>query len=106
MNLSSLGIALIIGSMLLAGCAVENDHTDVGFGLAYHSNIKENADGSYLAAVEASALRGRKGGAQKLVTADALKKCDSLGKRMEVIKDETESHLLINGVARLTFRCI
>ncbi|EUM16599.1 hypothetical protein L465_00413 [Enterobacter sp. BIDMC 29] len=101
---------LIISNLVLiflsSGCAVENDRTDVGVGLAYHSNISKNTDGTYTAAVEASPLRGRISGAQALVTQDAVEKCHTLNKGMKVVKDETESHLLINGVARLTFKCI
>lgn len=89
-----------------AGCAVQNDRTELGaVGLSYHANIKENADGSYYAEVEAALLRGRVGGAEALVTKDASDKCASLDKAMKVIKKETESHLLVNGVARLTFSC-
>lgn len=98
--------SLVFAASILSGCAVENDRTDVGAGLAYHSDIKPAGDGTWQAAVEASLLRGRIGGAKSLVIQDAVDKCHSEGKAMKVIRDETESHLLINGVARLTFRCI
>lgn len=97
---------LLMCFIILSGCAVDHDRTDIGFGLAYHSDIKKTEDGSWQAAVEASLLRGRIGGAKALVTQDAVNKCLSENKSMKIIKDETDSHLWVNGVARLTFRCV
>lgn len=101
-----LALGLMALSGALAGCAVDNARPDVGAGMAYYSDIKRNADGTYVAAVEASPLRGRIGGAKALVAKDASDKCQSMGKSMKVVRDETESHLLVNGVARLIFSCV
>lgn len=91
---------------LLTGCAVDNAHTDIGAGVAYHSGVTPAGDGIWQAAVEASPFRGRIRGAKALVIQDALEKCGSEGKSMKVMTEQTESHFLINGVARLTFRCV
>ncbi|MBQ4852594.1 hypothetical protein J8L98_11950 [Pseudoalteromonas sp. MMG013] len=99
-------LSLIAVLLMSTGCAVQHDKTEFGaIGLSYHSDIVENTDGSYYAEVEAALTRGRIGGAEGIVTKSAVEKCASLGKAMKVVKKETESHLLINGVARLTFRC-
>jgi hypothetical protein len=100
-------VAILMFSIVtvLSGCAIDHDRTDVGFGLAYHSDVKRNDDGSWQAAVETSLMRGRIGGAKALATEDAVNKCRSENKAMKVVKDETDSHLWLNGVARLTFRC-
>lgn len=107
MKMLSIKVFPFIAVFLVStGCAVQNDRTDIGWvGLSYHADITENSDGSYYAEVEAALMRGRIGGAEALVTKDASDKCHSLGKAMKIIKKETESHLLINGVARLTFNC-
>jgi hypothetical protein len=99
-------IPLIAVLLMSTGCAVQNDRTELGaVGLSYHSDITENDDGSYYAEVETALFRGRITGAEALVIKDATDRCSSLGKAMKIIKKETESHLLINGVARLTFSC-
>lgn len=106
MKFANIGIVLSAVVVVLSGCAVKDARPDVGVGMAYVSDIRQNADGTYLAAAEASPLRGRVGGAQALVAKEATEKCRSLGKSLKVIKDETESHLWVNGVARMTFACV
>ncbi|KWN68693.1 hypothetical protein WM23_04715 [Burkholderia ubonensis] len=96
-----LGMLIMVG----AGCAVDVARTDVGAGLAYHADVKQNDDGTYAAAVEASLFRGRIEGARSLATKDAQEKCQSMGKQVNVVNEETGSNLLVNGVAKLTFRC-
>lgn len=97
--------SLVVLSVLLSGCAVKNDHTDVGLGLAYRSNLVEGADGTFIASAEASLLRGRVGGASELTMQDAEKKCNEMGKKVKVVKNDTDSNLIVNGVSRLTFKC-
>ncbi|CAI1929757.1 hypothetical protein AB6825_14830 [Serratia proteamaculans] len=99
---------LLLGAaLILSGCAVKNDNTRVGFiGLSYHSNIEKLPDGNYTAAVEASPGRGRVTGAEALVAKDATDFCKQQNKAMKEVKSETDSHLLINGVAKLVFQCV
>ncbi|MEX3174979.1 hypothetical protein AB4M04_23195 [Serratia quinivorans] len=99
---------LLLGTaLLLSGCAVKNDETRVGFiGLSYHSNIEKLPNGDYTAAVEASPGRGRVTGAEALVAKDAADYCKLQNKAMKEVKSETDSHLLVNGVAKLVFQCV
>jgi hypothetical protein len=99
---------LLLGTaLILSGCAVKNDNTRVGFiGLSYHSNIEKLPNGDYTAAVEASPGRGRVTGAESLVTKDAADYCKLQNKAMKKVKTETDSHLLVNGVAKLVFQCV
>lgn len=98
---------LLSTALILSGCAVKNDSTRVGFiGLSYHTNIEKLPDGNYTAAVEASPGRGRITGAEALVAKDAADYCHQQNKAMKEVKSETDSHLLINGVAKLVFQCV
>ncbi|ATM74881.1 Uncharacterised protein [Serratia fonticola] len=108
MKYSHIGVCgVVLAGVFLSGCAVKNDKTEVGaIGLSYHSNVEKLADGNYVASVEASLGRGRVSGAQGLVARDAIAYCNAMNKNMKVIKEETDSHLLVNGVAKLTFSCI
>ncbi|AVR66478.1 MULTISPECIES: hypothetical protein [Pseudomonas aeruginosa group] len=99
-------IAGAVFTIVLQGCAVKNDRTELGFiGLSYHADIKEVADGLYRAEVEASPGRGRIRGAKAAAYEDAVKYCEAQSKAARVVKERTDSHVLINGVARLDFSC-
>jgi hypothetical protein len=91
----------------LSGCAVQSDKLGVkGVGLTYSSNIQERANQTYYTEAEAALFAGRIGGALKVVKTDAGIFCRDKGKGLEILEETTESHLLLNGVAKLTFKCI
>ena len=99
-------LAAALCAFVLTGCAVKNNDTDLkGLGLTYNSDVTRDSEGNYVAAVEASLLSGRKGAAEAYVLKNATDFCAKQHKTVKVLKKETESHLLINGVARLTFQC-
>ena len=100
-------IASALFAVVLSGCAVQNDKTQFrGLGLTYNSGVTKDSDGNYVAAVEAAPLAGRIGGAEAYVLSNATAYCTKQGKIVKVIKQETDSHLLLNGVAKLTFQCV
>ncbi|ATF95424.1 Uncharacterised protein [Cedecea neteri] len=101
---------VILSSILicasLSGCAVQNDKTQFnGLGLTYQSDVKKLQNGDYYTEVEAAPAAGRMSGATGVVNTKATDFCKAQNKLMKEVKQETDSHLLINGVARLTFRC-
>ncbi|QLD33617.1 hypothetical protein [Mannheimia varigena] len=99
-------LATVLCAFVLTGCAVKKDNTELsGLGLTYSSDVTQNAEGNYVAAVEASLISGRKGGAEAYVLKNATDFCANQNKLVRVLKNETESHLLVNGVAKLTFQC-
>lgn len=99
--------ASVLSIMLLSGCAVKNDSTKLnGLGLTYQSNVSKLSDGRYFTEVEAAPAAGRLPGAMAQATQNAVNYCKLKNQTMKEIKTETESHLLVNGVAKLTFECI
>ncbi|WP_173913027.1 hypothetical protein [Acinetobacter sp. Marseille-Q1618] len=92
--------------VFFSACAVSNDKTQVkGLGLTYQANIKQDDNGHYVAEVEAAPGAGRKGGAESYAIKNATDFCAKQNKSLKVIKNETASHLWINGVAKVTFQC-
>lgn len=90
----------------LAGCAVDNQSTGSrGAGLTYQSAVKPLADGSFYLEAEAAPLAGRQSGADATVTSQSENFCALKSKKAVMVKKEFDSHLLVNGVVRLTFRC-
>lgn len=99
--------AVVAASALLSGCAVQNDKTDFhGLGLTYQSQVKQLENGIYYTEAEAAPAAGRVSGAVGTVNKTAVDYCRLQNKTMQEVKTDTDSHLLINGVARLTFRCV
>lgn len=95
-----------IFAALLTGCAVKNDKTQInGLGLSYQSDIQKTADGHYLASVESAPFAGRKSGAEAQAIKNASEYCSAQNKTLEVLSKETDSHLVVNGVAHITFDC-
>ena len=93
--------------LVLSGCAVENDKVGVNMvGATYESDIKQLGNDQYYIEAEAALLAGRIGGALKVVKTDAEIFCKEKGKQLQMLKETTDSHLLVNGVAKLTFKCI
>lgn len=98
---------ILMASAMLTGCAVQNDKTQFnGLGLTYQSDVKELTNGEYFTEVEASPAAGRVPGAVGAANKKASDFCKAQNKTMQEVKTETDSHLLVNGVARLTFRCL
>ncbi|AVF38036.1 hypothetical protein [Rahnella sikkimica] len=106
MKTSIITTTILIGS-LLSGCAVQNDKTQFqGLGLTYQSDVKKLENGDYLTEVEAAPAAGRIQGAIGTATKKASDFCRVQNKSMKEVKTEIDTHLLVNGVARLTFKCI
>lgn len=98
---------VIVVSAVLSGCSVQNDKTQFqGLGLTYQSDIKPLKNGDYFTEVEAAPAAGRIQGAVGTATKKASDFCRVQDKSMKEVKTEIDTHLLVNGVARLTFRCI
>jgi|GEM_PF-2155154 hypothetical protein len=105
-------VRLVFCSMAIAmtGCAVKNDRTAIGtgslgLGREYHSNIEHQPNGTYVASVETSLFAGRIAGAQEAAMRNANEHCKLTNKKVKVVDEATDSHFLLNGVARLNFRC-
>ncbi|AFJ45645.1 hypothetical protein [Shimwellia blattae] len=104
---ASLIPAVMVITAALAGCSVQNDKTDFhGLGLTYQSQVKQLADGNWYTEAEAAPAAGRVSGAVGTVNKTAVDFCRTKNKTMQEVKTDTDSHLLVNGVARLTFRCV
>lgn len=101
-------IILISTTLLtLCGCAVEPDKVGVNIvGLTYQSTVKQLDDDQYYIEVEAAPLAGRVGGALKVAKADAENYCKEKEKELEIVEETTDSHLLVNGIGKLIFKCI
>ncbi|MGZ0749873.1 hypothetical protein [Kluyvera sichuanensis] len=99
-------VASFIAITALNGCAIKNDETSLhGLGLTYKSKVEKLENGDYTTSVESAPAAGRISGATGTATQIATEYCGSQGKGMKVVKMETDSHYLINGVAHLTFQC-
>jgi hypothetical protein len=100
-------LMVISSALFLSGCAVEHDDTGFsGLGFTYKSNVKQQSDGSYFVEAEAALAAGRITGAKGVVNDQATKFCAAQNKTVNVIDMQEDSHLLINGVVRMTFKCI
>lgn len=98
--------ATVIFSAILSGCAVQNDKTQLhGIGLTYQSDIKKLDNGDYFTEVEAAPAAGRIKGAIGTASKKASDFCRKQNKAMKEVKTDIDTHLLVNGVARLTFQC-
>ncbi|WP_446934817.1 hypothetical protein [Morganella morganii] len=96
----------IVLGLLLSGCAVKNDNTKFnGLGLTYQSDIQKTDNGHYLASVESAPAAGRQSGAEAQAIKNAAAYCAAQNKAVKVIKTEINSHLVVNGVAHVTFDC-
>ncbi|AHM72822.2 hypothetical protein [Yersinia hibernica] len=99
--------ATVIFSTILSGCAVQNDKTQFhGIGLTYQSDIKKLDNGDYFTEVEAAPAAGRIKGAIGTASKKASDFCRVQNKAMKEVKTDIDTHLLVNGVARLTFQCV
>jgi hypothetical protein len=99
-------LACTLSVGLLTGCAVDSKNSGWhGIGKTYQSEVKRLPDGNFFVEVEAAPLAGRQSGASQVATDLANNHCALSQKKMTVVKQEADSHLLINGVSRLTFKC-
>ncbi len=102
-----IALSITFVSIFLSGCAVDNQHTGTrGAGLTYRSAVKPLPDGNFFIEAEAAPLAGRVEGAVAVATEQATNFCALRKQQMSVVKKEVDSHLLVNGVARLTFKCV
>jgi len=103
----SIILLTVITATLLSGCAVENDKTEFhGLGLTYQSKIKKLDNGDFMTEVETAPTAGRIKGAIGTATKNASDFCRVQNKAMKEVKTVIDTHLLVNGVARLTFQCV
>ena len=99
-------LACTLGLSLLTGCAVDSKNSGWrGIGKTYQSEVKALPDGNFYVEAEAAPLAGRQTGAAEVAKDLANNHCAHRQQKMTVVKQEAESHLLINGVSRLTFKC-
>lgn len=99
-------IIIVSVATILSGCAVKNDETKmVGLGLTYNSKVQQLDSNKYLVEVEASPASGRTTAAVAIATKKAVDFCAIQNKTMKEVRTDTQSNMLVNGVARLTFEC-
>jgi hypothetical protein len=104
---TSIIVTSVIVSAILSGCAVQNDKTQFhGLGLTYQSNVKTLDNGNYFTEVEAAPFAGRIKSAIGTATKNASDFCSVKNKAMKEVRMDIDTHLLVNGVARLTFQCV
>lgn len=106
MKISTIATSIMLVAFL-SGCSVQNDKTQFhGLGLTYQSDVKKLDNGDYLTEIEAAPAAGRIQGAIGTATKKASDFCKAQNKSMREVKTDIDTHLLVNGVARLTFRCV
>ncbi len=106
MKISTVVVTLLVGTFL-SGCAVQNDKTQFhGVGLTYQSNVKKLDNGDYYTEVEAAPGAGRIPGAIGTASKKAADFCRVQNKSVREVKTDIDTHMLLNGVARLTFKCV
>lgn len=74
-------------------------------GCAWQSEALKLSDDTYQVSANASPARGAVTGALEMALTTANKKCDSLGKKIEVTDIKTQYAFPANGVATVTFKC-
>ncbi|ARO98827.1 hypothetical protein K08M3_18900 [Vibrio alginolyticus] len=100
-------IFIVFVTAALSGCAVKNDKTELqGVGLTYKSEVRALENGTLYVEVEAAPGAGRERGSINSALSIAGDYCLSFGKGVKQLSIETDSHLLVNSVAKLTFECV
>lgn len=103
-RISMLVLPLILSQ--LSGCAVQSQNLGWrGVGLTYQSAVKTLPNGDFYVEAEAAPLAGRQSGAETVTAELAADHCKQRQRKVTVVDKSVDSHLLINGVSRLTFRC-
>ena len=77
--------------------------TTVGCAMTY--DVVKLGDNTYQTSAVASPVRGGISGAQQMAIANANKKCDSLGKKIDVTNVENGHEFPAAGRAIVTFTC-
>jgi len=85
-------IALSACALFAAGCAWQSEAMKIGPDL-------------YQTSANASPARGGATGAREMAITNANKKCDSMGKQIEVTDSQSEYAFPANAVVTVTFRC-
>jgi ABC-type uncharacterized transport system auxiliary subunit len=79
-------------ALLMAACAWQSEAMKIGPDL-------------YQTSANASPARGAATGAREMALTNANKKCESLGKQIEVVDTKSEYAFPANAVVTVTFRC-
>lgn len=74
-------------------------------GCAWQSEALRLSEDTFQTSANASPARGAATGAREMALTNANKKCDSLGKKIEVTNIQTEYAFPANAVATVTFKC-
>ena len=87
------GLSTVAAAVLLvAGCAWQSEAMKIGPDL-------------YQTSANASPARGAATGAREMALTNANKKCESMGKQIEVTDTKSEYAFPANAVVTVTFRC-
>lgn len=80
-------------AIVLSGCAWQSEALLIG-------------QDTYQASANASPARGAATGAREMALSNANKKCESLGRRIEVVDSKKEYAFPANAVVTITFKCL
>jgi len=77
----------------------------IGTACAWQSDAMKIGPDLYQTSANASPARGAATGAREMALTNANKKCDSMGKQIEVTDTKSEYAFPANAVVTVTFRC-
>lgn len=86
-------VAIFLLAILAHGCAWQSEALQVG-------------PDTYQTSANASPARGAGTGAREMALANANKKCESLGRQIDVTDTKSEYAFPANAVVTITFKCI
>lgn len=86
-------VSVAIAGVFVAGCAWQSEAMKVG-------------QDTYQTSANASPARGAGTGAREMALANANKKCESLGKQIEVVDTKSGYAFPANAVVTITFKCL
>ena len=75
-------------------------------GCAWQSEALRVGPDTYQTSANASPARGAASGAREMALANANKKCESLGRQIEVVDTKSEYAFPANAVVTITFKCV
>lgn len=75
-------------------------------GCAWQSEALQVAPYTYQTSANASPARGAASGAREMALETANKKCDSMGRQIEVTDTKSEYAFPANAVVTITFKCV
>jgi hypothetical protein len=85
-------LSLVVLATLVTGCAWQSEALQV-------------EPDTYQTSANASPARGAASGAREMALVNANKKCQSLGRQIEVTDTKTEYAFPANAVVTITFKC-